>query len=102
MAKSERPRAIVLDTLGRHAEHGCSIMAYCEATGCHASLKLDLATLIWTSGLDFPSKRLPSRLRYPKCGSRNLSIRLHPWTKPTKPEAVPLTDLERAHRQQEP
>lgn len=89
---------LVRDTLGKHAASGHGITAHCDAPGCHASLKLDLATLIWTRGLDFPGMRLASRLRCPMCGSRNVSIRVAAWTKLTPAEPVPLTDMQRARR----
>jgi DNA-directed RNA polymerase subunit RPC12/RpoP len=39
---------------------------------------LDMATLVWTRGRDFPLSRLESRLRCPRCGSRNVVVLYQP------------------------
>jgi len=36
--------------------------------------KLDLQTLMWTRGRDFPIARLESRMKCPACGSRKVTI----------------------------
>jgi hypothetical protein len=36
--------------------------------------ELDLATLVWTRGRDFPLARLESRLKCPACGSRRVRL----------------------------
>jgi hypothetical protein len=36
--------------------------------------ELDLATLVWTRGRDFPLSRLESRLKCPHCGSRQVRL----------------------------
>jgi len=36
--------------------------------------ELDLQTLIWTRGRDFPLTMLESRLRCPRCGSRQVRV----------------------------
>jgi hypothetical protein len=35
---------------------------------------LDLQTLVWTRGRDFPLARLESRMKCPRCGSRRVTI----------------------------
>ncbi len=37
-----------------------------------------METLVWTRGRDFPLSRLESRLRCPRCGSRNVVVLYHP------------------------
>ncbi len=41
---------------------------------CVYSAELDLSTLVWTRGRDFPLSRLESRLKCPKCGSRDVTL----------------------------
>ena len=36
--------------------------------------ELDLQTLVWTRGRDFPLARLESRLKCPRCGSRRVRL----------------------------
>lgn len=36
--------------------------------------ELDLQTLVWTRGRDFPLARLESRLKCPRCGSRQVRL----------------------------
>jgi hypothetical protein len=41
---------------------------------CVYGAELDLQTLIWTRGRDFPLARLESRLKCPRCGSRRVRL----------------------------
>jgi len=41
---------------------------------CVAGAKLDLETLMWTRGRNFPISRLESRMKCPSCGSRQVMI----------------------------
>jgi hypothetical protein len=41
---------------------------------CIAVAELDLATLVWTRGAEFPVGRLESRMKCPYCGSRRVVI----------------------------
>jgi DNA-directed RNA polymerase subunit RPC12/RpoP len=45
---------------------------------CNYRRDLDMETLVWTRGRDFPLSRLESRLRCPRCGSRNVVVLYHP------------------------
>jgi len=45
---------------------------------CNYRKDLDMETLVWTRGRDFPLSRLESRLRSPRCGSRNVVVLYHP------------------------
>jgi hypothetical protein len=45
---------------------------------CNYRKDLDMETLVWTRGRDFPLSRLESRLRCPKCGSRNVVVLYQP------------------------
>ena len=41
---------------------------------CVYSANLDMPTLVWTRGRDFPLARLESRLKCPRCGSRRVTV----------------------------
>ena len=45
---------------------------------CNYRRDLDMETLVWTRGRDFPLSRLESRLRCPRCGSRNVVVLYQP------------------------
>ena len=47
---------------------------------CVYGAELDLATLVWTRGRDFPLGRLESRLKCPRCGSRVVTVVFIPPT----------------------
>ena len=41
---------------------------------CIYRAELDMKTLVWTRGPNFPLSRLESRLMCPECGSRRVSL----------------------------
>ncbi|MET4636590.1 hypothetical protein ABIE08_004553 [Kaistia defluvii] len=41
---------------------------------CLQTVELDLGTLVWTRGRDFPLARLPERLMCPACGCRRVMV----------------------------
>lgn len=41
---------------------------------CLQTVDLDLGTLVWTRGRDFPLARLPERLMCPACGCRRMLV----------------------------
>ncbi len=45
---------------------------------CINRKELDMETLVWTRGRAFPLSRLESRLRCPRCGSRNVVVLYEP------------------------
>ena len=45
---------------------------------CSYRKDLDMETLVWTRGRAFPLSRLESRLRCPRCGSRNVVVLFQP------------------------
>jgi hypothetical protein len=47
---------------------------------CGYDAELDLQTLVWTRGRAFPRGRLESRLRCPRCGSREVTVLFIPPT----------------------
>jgi DNA-directed RNA polymerase subunit RPC12/RpoP len=40
--------------------------------------ELDLSTLVWTRGRDFPLGMLESRMKCPRCGSRRVIVMFEP------------------------
>jgi hypothetical protein len=44
---------------------------------CTRSQSLDLETLIWTRGRDFPLDSLSTRMKCPTCGSRRVRLLFH-------------------------
>jgi DNA-directed RNA polymerase subunit RPC12/RpoP len=47
---------------------------------CSHRREVDIETLVWTRGRDFPLSRLESRLRCPRCGSRSIVVMFQPPT----------------------
>jgi hypothetical protein len=45
---------------------------------CNYRKELDMETLVWTRGRAFPLSRLESRLRCPRCGSRQVVVLYQP------------------------
>ena len=52
---------------------------------CIYRAELDMETLVWTRGRDFPLSRLESRLKCPRCGSRQVALL---FTVPSVPSAA--------------
>jgi hypothetical protein len=43
-------------------------------TECDTTAELDMKTLLWTRGANFPLKLLESRLRCPQCGKLGVTV----------------------------
>jgi hypothetical protein len=69
--------AMMGNTLGKHIDRGERIAAYCYAEGCHHSAWLDLPAIAEKLGRDHSVMHRKLPLRCTKCGSRNVSLRLH-------------------------
>jgi DNA-directed RNA polymerase subunit RPC12/RpoP len=57
-------------------------------SGCatpRTSAELDLKTLVWTRGEQFPLDQLGSRLKCPRCGSRRVTL---VFENPGRPKAA--------------
>lgn len=52
---------------------------------CDTTVELDMVTLVWTRGENFPIDMLKDRLRYPKCGRLD-SVRVF-FDVPNQPNA---------------
>ena len=74
---------MTVETIGEAYDRGWRITARCaagkretmkRARECHETVSLDLATLVWTRGRNFPLDRLASRLKCPRCGSREVRV----------------------------
>ena len=75
---------MAVETLGEALAYGWRITARCawgkqreglqSKRECVYGAELDLATLVWTRGRAFPLSLLASRLRCPRCGSRQVRL----------------------------
>jgi hypothetical protein len=71
------------ETLGEAWRLGWRVTARCawgkreamkSRRECTHKYELDLPTLVWTRGPNFPISRLESRLMCPRCGSRHVVL----------------------------
>ncbi len=74
-------------TLGEALDAGWRLTVFCREgkrngmksiRECTARVDVDLLTLVWTRGRDFPIARLDSRMKCPKCGSRVVLVAFQP------------------------
>jgi len=85
-----------VETLGEAFSAGWRVKARCawgprdgmkRVRECVYGGELDLQTLVWTRGRDFPLDMLASRLRCPRCGSRKVRVMFDPPTNTATIEA---------------
>lgn len=83
----------MVSTLGEAADAGWGLRVRCafgkrdglkSIRECVHTYEMDLATLIWTRGRDFPLSELASRLKCPRCGSRRVVVFFEPPANPRK------------------
>jgi hypothetical protein len=76
-------RSHAAETLGEAWRLGWRVTARCargkreamkSRRECTYKYELDLPTLVWTRGPNFPISRLESRLMCPRCGSRHVVL----------------------------
>ncbi len=74
---------MAVETLGEMLDLGWKAHARCawgkgdgmkSIPECVYGAELDLATLVWTRGRDFPMDSLASRLKCPRCGARRVRV----------------------------
>jgi hypothetical protein len=74
---------MAVETLGDALSYGWRIRVRCawgkregmkSIRECKHGAELDLETLVWTRGRDFPISWLESRMKCPRCGSRRVRI----------------------------
>ncbi len=72
-----------VETLGEAYSQGWRLTVRCawgpregmkRVRECVYGGELDMQTLVWTRGRDFPLARLESRLKCPRCGSRRVRL----------------------------
>jgi hypothetical protein len=72
-----------VETIGEAYDLGWRVMVRCawgprdgmkRTRECVYGGELDLLTLLWTRGRNFPIGMLESRLRCPRCGSRRIRV----------------------------
>ena len=77
------------ETLGAACSQGWRVTVRCSygrsesprsqsSRECGYRKELDMETLVWTRGKAFPLSRLESRLRCPRCGSRDVVVLCQP------------------------
>src|ERR1700751_878663 len=80
---------LVVETLGDAFAAGWRITARCawgkregmkSKRECHYTRELDLETLVWTRGPNFPLSSLDGRLMCPRCKSRRVVVMFQPPT----------------------
>ena len=78
-----------IETIGEAHSLGWRVVARCaysrgdgpsskSSRECIYQKELDMETLVWTRGRAFPLPRLESRLRCPRCGSRQIVVLFEP------------------------
>jgi hypothetical protein len=76
-----------IETLGDAFTHSWRVTARCaggvvddrtHARPCIYQEELNMHTLVWTRGRNFPLARLESRLMCPRCGSRRVVLIFQP------------------------
>jgi hypothetical protein len=86
----------MISTLGEALDHGWRIHVRCaygrrdgmkSVRGCVSSIALDLPSVVWTRGRDFPITKLDTRMKCPRCGSRRVTVLLEPPNAPTRQTA---------------
>lgn len=82
-----RPTVQPIDTIADHIAKGYTLRAYCERHGanpCGHSVELDLQALGRRLGFDHPCRHhdLAPKLKCSACGSRKVSLRVSPLSKP--------------------
>jgi hypothetical protein len=74
---------MAIETLGEAYAHSWRLTVRCawgqhdgmkRKRECVSGAKLDLQTLMWTRGRDFPLSSLEARMKCPSCGSRQVRI----------------------------
>jgi len=77
----------MISTLGEVHDLGWRLRVYCRfgkrdglksIRACTAYIDIDVPTLIWTRGRDFPIARLDTRMKCPRCGSRRVRVAFEP------------------------
>ena len=80
---------MAVETIGDAHSMGWRVIARCahgREDGAHGHSnrpctyrkELDMETLVWTRGRSFPLSRLETRLRCPRCGSREVVVLYQP------------------------
>ena len=74
---------MAIETIGEALDAGWRVRVRCawgpregmkRVRECIHGGELDLATLVWTRGRNFPLGMLESRMRCPRCGSRRVRV----------------------------
>ena len=94
-------RSMSIETLGEAWRLGWRLTARCafgnrdgmkSIRECSYRAELNMQTLVWTRGPNFPLSRLESRLMCPECGSRRVSLLFDVPKVPVAARAKRLTE----------
>lgn len=89
-----------VETLGEAWQLGWRVTTRCaygtreglkSVRDCHFAYDLDMNTLVWTRGKNFPLALLASRLKCPRCGSSRVSLIFHVPKEPNSATAAEWT-----------
>jgi hypothetical protein len=84
---------MAVETIGEALDFGWRVHVRCDhgkrdamksIRECVYGGELDLKTLVWTRGRNFPLDMLQTRLRCPRCASRQVRIAFTPPASPMK------------------
>lgn len=87
-----------VETIGEAWQLGWRVTARCafgnrdamkSVRECVYSHELDMTTLVWTRGLNFPLSMLAERLKCPRCGSRRVKLM---FQVPNQPHSQPAPE----------
>jgi hypothetical protein len=96
---------MTVETIGEAWQLGWRVTARCafgkrdgmkSIRECISTYDLDMSTLVWTRGKNFPLSLLASRLKCPQCGSLRVSLLFHT---PKEPAALRIEDSKSARQQ---
>lgn len=77
----------MIATIGEAHDLGWKLAVYCRfgtrevmkaLRECTARVEMELETLVWKRGREFPITRLDSRMKCPRCGSRKVLVAFEP------------------------
>ena len=86
----------MISTIGEAHDLGWTLRVYCRwgqarrdevDRECTAYVDVDLKTLVWTRGRDFPIAKLETRMKCIRCGSRRVMIAFSPPAEPARSAA---------------
>ena len=81
----------MVETLGDALKAGWTLVVHCacgrrhglkQIHECRCAYVIDLESLVWTRGAEFPLRQLEDRLMCPECRSRRVRVMMQPPERP--------------------